>query len=356
MIGIACMALLAPFAIADETIILRDLSRIESSEFSFDEFEIRTSEGNVIYWDEVVSGEIRSDQQPSFDKILAKSGLPLFRLRHRISIGDHSSLPEIAEPQFQRLKDVKANATNCRHLLIVSVGCYYGRVAQGQRCKALIPLFRVFDLLKNFPPQAEALDTSVMKPFDREKEFSNNLVPIWFDSNQVLTVRKLLTESIRSTSTNQLSDGKLVYLASLVPDSTTQDNNASFMEKLAERNSEFARRWFLVLKTAHGSSKHANQLKSEYRGWKGSFRAAANYAVGTSADLRKDDKDSAVLDFLYVAANFSKQLPEISAASIYHAIKLLNSLDRSEEAKILRNKLFEFHKNTYHGRLGLQDF
>ena len=96
MIGIACMALLAPFAVADETIILRDLSRIESSEFSFDEFEIRTSEGNVIYWDEVVSGEIRSDQQPSFDKILAKSGLPLFRLRHRISIGDHSSLPEIA--------------------------------------------------------------------------------------------------------------------------------------------------------------------------------------------------------------------------------------------------------------------
>ena len=333
---------------ADESIVLRELKVVTTSKLKFDDFVIQTVKGEKVYWDQVVSGKLSGTRQQQFDQLLETVGRPLFRMRHRLDLGDFESLKTIPETFFSNLNDSPTNQSNARHKFIVAMSCYFGRLASGQRAQSTLPLFQACKLLRKFPQLRNVLDESVLEPIDARNGFAENLVPIWFDKAAV----KQTLFQIPNSNVSKLTDGQLIYECSMAV--TMLESPDDHLQALAQRKSDIAQTSFLIIKTLQNSKPETAQLLSKYRDLSGSMRAAANFALGNRQSIRNDEIDDAVLDLLYIPANYSRQLPELSAAALYRAQEILKKENRFDEAQIVQSKLLADYKNTYHGRLGLK--
>ena len=98
LIAVMLCSFCCPPAHGQSNIILRDLSLIEGREIkSFDLQSIELDDGTELSWDQVFRATVQPDRQAEFDQNIKEIGLPLFRLRQRIAIGDWNRLNEITD-------------------------------------------------------------------------------------------------------------------------------------------------------------------------------------------------------------------------------------------------------------------
>ena len=123
---------------AQSNLVLRSLEIPKSEIKQFDKRAVYLNDGTIVNWDEVLQAELPVGtkaeggvpaSQESFDHFLKTRGMPLFRIRHRLSIGDFASLSEMTATTICGI----SSRTSC----VCEV-----RTLRSLKSKALTPLMR----------------------------------------------------------------------------------------------------------------------------------------------------------------------------------------------------------------------
>lgn len=350
------MLALPTYACAQFKIVLRSLREIESTKFEFDPIRIESSDGKSFYWDEIFSGSVAADQQQQFDAWLNEIGLPLFRARHRVLIGDFDSLAEIADGLHEKYAGMDATNRNCRCKFIMHLSKFCHRWSTAQREQAAVELIGLSRLVAAFAQELKsaAIPTSLTMA-ELEQCNAVMLVPVWFDQDQA----RLAVEQIQSQFGNDLSswpDGQLIYITSLgIAAGSAWVNDG--LSELGGRSSAMTNSWLPLLlayaEIANGQpdraiSKLQNEVKKKSTG---AQRAVAQYLLGMATASLNRSTDNAMLQLLYVPAVHGQQMPHLSAAALFEASQLAQRAGHVAESEALQAELKIRYPRSYHAKL-----
>ena len=333
-------------------LILRDLSVIETDSIIFDKDRITVSGNNHFGWDEVLTTTLAESENARFKQLVDSKGLPLYRIRHRLQIGDWASIGEIAEPLLEQIANQPATEANVRNQFLIYLGSFRARVAKGKRAASIIPLIALLEIRKHFTKTDSALSAVSLNSKEFDDEFVNSLLPIWFDAKAAKQVVSQLNPQMKQ-NLDQMSDGRLIYFASLSVAATKYDEADDFLTRLKNRKSNLAMKWHPIMASYRELKSGAagaalNELEVVHKNLDGSARAVANFLVAAQYSSGKNDSDVAVLDLLQIPANFSTEFPALSAAALSLAAEITENAGRLDESKIIRSELSERFGNTYH--------
>ena len=136
-------------------VVLRNLSVLPAGIDTFDDDQIRLTDGQVLGWDQILQANVAAEQQSEFDRRIQDVGLPLFRIRHRLQLNDVGSLNGLVEPAFQQVRQRDSTSVSARHDFLVSLGAMKSRLFQGRRLEAVEPFVRACELKSRFQFQSE---------------------------------------------------------------------------------------------------------------------------------------------------------------------------------------------------------
>ena len=336
---------------ARESLVLRDLSVIETQTITFDQYQVKTADGKTFGWDQVFQSSLKDSDAERFDRFVKEQGVPLFRLRHKLSIGEFAGLGSLAEPMFEATRSEPLSQANSRQHYLVALAAFQGRKANGQRERSLIPLLDLCAIHRQYPDIGQEFGSANVPDSELLVHFSDRLVPIWFDKQAATqTLRQILS------SERQRSEGLDLYIASLQIATGALDDAKRRLDAMSSRRSGLAKRWLPLvqaeLQLARGQNVSiAKPIVANHRKMTGSSRALANFLVGMQFSKTKDRYDQAVLELLYIPANFGEQLPGLSAAALYEASQISSRGNRVSESGILRDQLRKQFPNSYFGKL-----
>ncbi len=339
-------------SLAQVRIILRNLDTIESPEVTIHDEFLELPKNRIFTWDRVFAANgLRPNQQSKFETIVQELGTPLYRIRHRLNIKDYFALADVAEPLFKKYMNRAANKSDAYNHMLVCLGCCRGRLARGHRASALVPFLRLCELSRKFPETRLELTTGNYTSTELTQSFTDGLVPIWFDkrrAHQALAQIEVSQNELRSQV-----DGVLIYLASLWAFNGNESKAKLAIDELENRSTELVQKWLPIVLAQignEGNSTSSNKLRLGYRSMSGAPRAVANFLVATQRTSNQDDNDQAILDLLYIPANFADQLPSLSAAALHLAANISEASGGPNEAAALRTELREKFPDTFHGR------
>ncbi len=89
---------------------------------------VKLDDGRVLGWDEIEAGRLDGGRQELFDKYLKNVGIDLFRIRHRLGVGDYRSLTPHAKAIAKYYQDRDSDAA-----YMVMQALMWGRLAEGRR-------------------------------------------------------------------------------------------------------------------------------------------------------------------------------------------------------------------------------
>ena len=325
---------------AQVQLVLRDLATVTTTSLDIQEFYIELDGGKKYYWDEVLhSSGLSENDQNIFDHRVNTFGLPLYRIRHRLTIGDWTSLSEIIDEFVQLIGTQPAKRLDERTSYLLKLAKLRARLADGNREESLVLFFELC--------QIDLGDSSIRKDFhsgdfsneEIDTGFTTQILPIWFDE---FTSRGVLNEiGAQELNPADLPDGKLIYLSSLHAAAGNQDHAKKFNEELSTRDSSLVQVWLPIVQAQSNPTSEDTQLSQVYRKMTGPPRAVANFVVAMENTDKPDGYDLAVLDLLFIHANYGKQFPTISSHALKLAADISEKAGNLEEANIIRSDLVE---------------
>ncbi|MFV1965610.1 MAG: hypothetical protein ACC628_09330, partial [Pirellulaceae bacterium] len=187
------LAAIAPADAADR-IILRNLKIItDRSVAGFDVDGVRLDDGTVLGWDEIERAKVGENRQAEFDQMLADLGDHLYRIRQRLSVGDHEGLLAHAEAVSPRF-----NGRSSQTAYMVHQALMWAHLAKGKREQALDPYLRCYEYLRYREDGARALPGERRLKFAPQTGLSPELPPIWFDGEAAREAMPTVYDTIRS--------------------------------------------------------------------------------------------------------------------------------------------------------------
>ena len=358
--------------LAQTPIVLRDLSLIrDKSIVAFDQHSIRLSDGSELGWDAVLKAELEPNEAKAFDNNVQQIGLPLFRLKSRISNGDWDGAGEIAIPVFTSsfLKQPMSTSVDLRdsdqqkaidHEYLICLAAMKSFLNDGRRVEALVPFVRASILQPKIGDDVRLFVGSAAIPSqDAENLFSRELVPIWFDHSGLTSLSTQLAESGTSTELAQ-SIGLRLYLASIQIELGRPDEGLQSIQTLDFPESSEFNAWRSILdarrhQTLNKPRKALSILDSEIKKMSGSARLAALFLQGTNlADIpNATDSENAksLLTLIRIPALYGDEQPALAAAAIFQAAEIAELRKRDSDSQKLRDELLRRYPRTYHGRL-----
>ena len=212
---LATVGVLASTAHAADRIILRDLNVIRGGVASLDPDGLvlageRPSGGKLVTWDEVDSIQLADEKQQSqAKKLLNEIGLPLYRLRSRLEIGDDDGLLEPAEVLFLIFRERRSPSA-----LIVLQSLVWGRIAHGQREAAVEPWLLEFELLRSRAAKLSDIPGTRKPRIDAPSALLAELEPVWFDANAAKTALPGAEKALQGMA-KPIPPGATLYVAAL---------------------------------------------------------------------------------------------------------------------------------------------
>ena len=357
---VAAAAVIGPFASADraraaDRLILRNLDFVlDRTVVEIDEDGVRLDAalpggGDRLTWDRIERGTVALDQE-RFDKLLAELGLPLYRIRQRLRVGDYAALAEPAEAVYPRLSGRRSPTA-----FMVCQAVVWSRLAAGRREAAVEPYVRLCELVRSNPGWMADLPGERRMTIDPATALSNELTPIWFDAQAAAAALGGVEQAIRGM-TQPRPAGIYVYYATLAltagqPEEADRVLGALVSDdRLAQwRSVVLAQREVLA-----GRPDAALATLLEQRGeLTEACRPAALYWLGRGQLLSTDPMtvSGGLLDLLTLPAEYASRDRELAAAGLYEAAAALDKLKDARGAAALRQELARQYGGTYHANL-----
>ena len=213
-------------------IVLRDLSLIRDNAISdVDRNAITLSDGSKLAWDQVLKAELSGEpesrtapaRQTEFDDYVKQIGLPLFRLKTRIKQGDWAGAGKIGGPMFDSVMADKSDFPDPSVEYLVCLATMKSRIGQGSatqnRASAVLPFLRASWIRSSVDQKTIAMVAADPSAEKREDGLSPELMPFWFDVDQIRSAKKQLEQlaklGVDRNSNKTKMVGKEIYLASM---------------------------------------------------------------------------------------------------------------------------------------------
>ena len=341
-------------AYSADLIILRNLSRIaDRTVAAFNEDGVRLDNGRVVSWDAIERGRI-SEGQAAFDKMLSELGLPLYRIRQRLKVGDYPGVLEHAEKLYPRYA-----GRNSPTAYMVAQALMWGRLAQGRREEALEPYLMCYDYLRSLPP---GTDLSAILPGARrlkyhlESGLSLDLTPLWFDSQMAQKTLPGVLNTIRRMKAPRPA-GTRIYYGSLALAAGQDEQGAKIVQEMQTNQRLLIELREIVLSQydirQNRASDAADRLEPLIEDVTPENRPLALYWLGRAQTAAPQPKlaQEGALNLLHLPALYGRKRPELAAAGLYHAMQALSRQGDSAGSVAIRKELLQHYVSTHHAQL-----
>ena len=337
---VALMAAL-PAAGADR-LILRNLDIItDRTVTAFDEDGIildaaLPSGRNKLTWDEIERGKVALDQ-PRFDSFLGELGLPLYRIRQRLRLGDIRGAGEVADTLYSRFGERRSQTAYMIHQAVM-----WSRLAAGHPEEAADPALRCYELLKTRAATLAEHPGTRRPKFDVDTGLSSELPPLWLDPVAAKKALPDVERAIRWMSqprppaaylyyaTFAIAAGDAAEAERVAPSLSTGSSPA--LADLIKAEQEL---------TSHSPGPALERLRVSRGSLPEACRPVASYLLGL-LDSQSDDADrcrDGLLELLSIPAEHGQELRELSAAALYYAATGLDQLKDATGAAAVRTEL-----------------
>ena len=328
----------------------------------FDRAGVMLSDGNKLGWDKILKAQTPPDRQEEFDRYINDLGLPLFRMKTRIRNADWSGAGEVAEPLLKITNAKAGELPNVNTAYLAHLSAMKSKLHNGDRTGAVWNFIQAATLQKNIDQEIlELVGTSRLPERDLNLLFSRDILPIWFDLEQLEDIAGRLNTAIQETDTP--APGLVIYLASIQIE-RSQIQAAEDLLRSLESNDEEINAWKIILaariqiKTGN-SVKSQSMLEQNESALVGGARPAGFYYRGIavldnqepaqSDDPVDIDRAKAILMLLRIPAIYGDRYRHLAAAALFQAAEIAKLRGLSDEAERLKKELMRQYSRTYHG-------
>lgn len=358
-----CMNYMAAGSILAQTpIVLRDLTRLDGVTVTdFDHSAIMLSNGSRLSWDQVLSAPTTADRQTEFDRHIQELGLPLFRLKLRIANADWDGAGEIAGSLAVTLNETSLATPDVDMAYLVHLASMKCRLQEGDRINAVRDFVRAAQLQEQVSQETRDLvGTNRLPDQDSKIQFSQEILPVWFDVERLeKTIEQLTNEQ---TPESQPSPGVSLYLASMNIETGQIDSARELLNSIESTDGELAS-WRIILESRIKAKsgdliKSQSLLEQNEATLVGGARAVAFYYRGISALEYKEpvgrdepidvDRSNAMLTLLKIPALYGDTYRHLSAAALFQAAEIAKLRELDNTHRKLQAELFRSYPRTYH--------
>ena len=333
-------------ASGQSNIVLRDLSLVEGREIkSFDLQSIKLDDGSELSWDQVFRATVQPDRQAEFDRNIEEIGLPLFRLRQRIAVGDWSRLNEITDQMMIRYSGVDSPTGKT-----VCVAAMKGRLESRSRAEAVLPFLMACGKSAELPDST--LASLGITNAELQNGISEQLLPVWFNRQAVEKQRDAIVAYSQEQGVSLPAGGK-IYLASFCIFLEQWEQARQYLEEI-DSNANVGQ-WKRLLMAEVNRRQDGGTGASQFQIKPETLPAIVAVSEFWEAENRARDTTiepaAKILNYLKISALWGERFPTLSSASLYRSILLAKSSNMTVEAETLVVELLRTHRNSYHEQL-----
>jgi hypothetical protein len=357
---------------AEDKLVLRDLTTLRDpgiTSLDADGLVLsreRSGGTKLVTWDEIESVQLADEKkQQDAEQLLQKIGLPLYRLRVRLELGDDTSLLEPAESLYETFAHRRSDSA---YLVLQSL--VWGRLAHGQREAAVEPWLLAYEVLRSRAAKVSDLPGTRRPQLDPGAALLGELEPVWFDAEASRAALPKV-EAALATFAEPIPSGARLYAASLalaagdvakaapyldaeVPPQTSSDHLQAILraqrELLQKKPQAAVERLRGVLEAMQrDQASDEAKVRIDYRPLALFWLARAQQAAGGTTA-----RDEALLTYMRIPALYARQSPELAAAALFEVSQAYGSEPRL--AAKLRAELREQFAGTWYAQnLAAQD-
>ena len=336
-------------------LVLRNLQLLDNVEvLGFDEDGIKLQDGRQWTWDQVISGKVTEGQQQEFNDLLSKLSLPLYRLDWRLRLGNDSDLLTCVDPLLETYRNRNSLAA-----AKVWYGELRGRLAQGQRAAALIPLLKIDRIIQSGTVNSATLQDVLSSGnnrnwFDPATGICMQLLPVWFDQMEAKEHWKSTFETY--SALQEPSATATLYVSSLA---VAAGQNSTALELLQAINSPSRgqQQWadlirFEMERLQNGTQNREAQVAGGIHQYSRPLQAVAYYALGCSRieTMQETTIQKGQLDLLRIPAELDDVAEEVASAALSRVALSLESTNHPREANILWKEMTARYPASWHSR------
>lgn len=348
IVSLLLVLTLSPWVTADQ-LMLRNLTRISDITIDdFDEDGVRLSDGRQFDWGQVMRGDVDDDRQADFDELHSGLGMPLYRLRTRLSVRDDHDLSSLAEPLFETYSSRTSPSA-----LLVCIATMRARIAGGDRPSALVPFFESLRILNDLSDLDETRSVLVDCGFavDLESGICSTYLPVWYDADAA----KNSFDAARTKYDElalEMPPGAGLYIATLAAMSGESEAAELILDSVRPATQEILE----LTEIARLQNRLLQAPDSQTVDFRTNLdkllprnQAIALYWLGAtgmgSTEVR--DQQEAMLDLLRIPAQFG-QFEELAAAGLFYVYRGLGELgDEEGQQNILRELLTRYPTSIF---------
>jgi hypothetical protein len=332
------------YCLSQQPLVKRDLTLIENRKIvSYNVNQIQLDDGTILTWDQVLTAPVADKK---FEELHAALSMPLFRMKHRWSIGDYVAAAEIANQLDKYYADQTSESAQW-----VATANLIGNLRQSNRPQAVLALFRILQIHQE-NPEIEKLIQQAPVTIDFETGFCDRIVPIFFDAENCTNTIGKITSAIPG------KEGVLpshhVYAAAIA----VKADKINLTEELIDASNE--KIWTAIIEAqillASNDAKLAAEKLKAIKAPTGLAAWAATQYLRGIAGLQDSDSNQqsrgAIL-LLSVPAITKSQFPELSAACLRQVANWLKSNNKPIESRSLERELSQKYRSTFFGRASL---
>ena len=328
-----------------DTITLWNLETVEKDVASFNFDGVLFQDGTSLDWSMIKSGTLSSRDQTTFDSYLKNVGQLLYRIRIRLQSKDYKGAGENAEAIYKHYR-----TRNSKMAYLVCQAIMWARLADGHRAAAVDPYLRCYAILKSSPGLEKSLPGDRRLKYDAKSGVCDELQPIWFDKVAVEKAMPAVTATIREL--NSPPPAARIYFASMAMTTGKSSFASSILAGLNSTDGSLGE-LVMILKSQNEvengtGSVTVKALLEQSESLSESNRPLAYYWCGIHQ--AKTDLDGGLLLLLRVPALYGERHPDLAAAAISAALKLVTSADQNQRASVLRRELLESFPDTFHAK------
>lgn len=334
---------------AADRIILRSLQIVsDRTVVSYDLEGVVLDNQTRLGWHDIERATVGKDRQEAFDRQLKELGSPLYRIRQRLTTADYAGAKEPAEALFPRYATGRGETA-----YLVQQATMWGRIATGERERALVAYLQCWETLRGKPALAATLPGDRRLKVDRETGLTPELAPIWFDAD---TARQELPAVLRQIT--QMSKprpiGVNLYYAglALAAGDTTSAERAM---KAVTTPTPVVERLLTILAAEREIRTNqpgigVAQLESAAPNLPAEWRPLAGYWLGVSKLTSSDEsiRQAGMLQLLRIPALSGQEQPELAGAALFQVMRTLEAHGDATGSVAVRRELLERYGQTYH--------
>lgn len=336
-------------------LVLRNLQLLDNVEvLGFDEDGIKLQDGRQWTWDQIVSGKVSDDQQQEFNDLLSKLSLPLYRLDWRLRLGNDSDLLTCVDPLLE---------TYGNRISLAAAKVWYGelrgRLAQGQRAAALIPLLKIDRIIRSGTVSSATLQDVLSSGDNRNWSdpttgICMQLLPVWFDQAEAEEHWKATFETYSALQAP--STTATLYVSSLAVAAGQNSTSLELLQAI-DSPSQGQQQWvdlirFEMERLENGTQNREAQVAGSIHQYSRPLQAIAYYALGCSRIEKTQETtiQKGQLDLLKIPAELDDVAEEVASAALSRVASSLESTNHPREAGILWNELNSRYPASWHSQ------